>query len=410
MKFIHAADIHLDSPMSGFVAGSIDGRLTEVIRNCTRRAFSALVDLAIAEDAAFMVIAGDLYDGNWQDFSTGLFFAREVARFGRPCFLLRGNHDARSVITRTLTLPSNVFEFSSRKCETFERADFGVALHGHSFPNRAVPEDLSLGYPDPVRGLLNIGVLHTSAEDPGEHETYAPCSIEGLRLKGYDYWALGHIHAARVPERSPWIVFPGNLQGRHPKETGAKGCVVVTVQDGKPVAVDHRAVDVLRWAILNVDVDGADVHTLSGRITDAVAEAVAGAEGRPLLIRLTLHGTTDLHGALLDDVEQLAAECRSAGFEAGGEVWAESVRISTKPLRPATELGLGPLSDAFFAGLDEPGTTARLLGEMGALREKVPGPGRAALDLPHDEPSLRQLALDAWELTATRIEAAAARE
>ena len=115
-------------------------------------------------------------------------------------------------------------EFSSRTCETFRLPELGVALHGHSFPHRAVPEDLSAGYRDPAAGMLNIGVLHTSAEDPGEHETYAPCQVGALRLKGYDYWALGHIHARRVLRERPWVVFPGNLQGRHPKETGAKGC------------------------------------------------------------------------------------------------------------------------------------------------------------------------------------------
>ena len=193
-----------------------------------------------------------------------------MRRLGRPCFLLRGNHDARSVITRNLKLPANVREFSSRTCETILLPEIGVALHGRSFPNRAVPEDLSASYPAASTGMLNIGVLHTSAEDPGEHETYAPCSVAALTLKGYDYWALGHIHARRVLSERPWIVFPGNLQGRHPKESGAKGCTLVTVEDGAVAAVEHRAVDVLRWTTLEVDAGGADVVTLTGRIETTV--------------------------------------------------------------------------------------------------------------------------------------------
>jgi exonuclease SbcD len=204
MKFLHAADIHLDSPLSGLKARADLPR--DIIAHCTRRAFSAMIDLALAEDVAFVIIAGDLYHGNWRDFSTGLFFAAEMRRLNRACYLLRGNHDARSVITSKLRLPSNVREFSSRTCETFELTELGVALHGHSFPKRAVPEDLSLGYRDPLPGLLNIGVLHTSAEDPGEHETYAPCRVDALRLKGYDYWALGHIHDRRILSESPWVV------------------------------------------------------------------------------------------------------------------------------------------------------------------------------------------------------------
>lgn len=227
MKFLHAADIHLDSPLAGVHARA--DLPSAVMHRCTRRAFTAMIDLALAEDVAFVVIAGDLYDGDWKDFSTGLFFAEEMRRLGRPCCLLRGNHDARSLISRNLTLPPNVREFSSRTCETITLADLGVALHGYSFPNRAVPENLSASYPAPTPGMLNIGVLHTSAEDPGEHETYAPCRVADLTLKGYDYWALGHIHDRRVLAERPWVVFPGNLQGRHSKEAGPKGCTLVTV-------------------------------------------------------------------------------------------------------------------------------------------------------------------------------------
>ena len=403
MKFLHAADIHLDSPLAGLRARA--DLPDAVIRHCTRRAFTAMIDLARAEGVAFVVIAGDLYDGDWKDFSTGLFFAEEMRRLGRPCFLLRGNHDARSLITRNLTLPSNVHEFSSRTCETVPLADLGVVLHGHSFPNRAVPEDLSAGYPARVAGMLNIGVLHTSAEDPGEHETYAPCSIAGLAMKGYDYWALGHIHARRVLAEHPWIVFPGNLQGRHPKETGPKGCTLVTVEDRKVVAVEHRAVDVLRWAALEVDVTGADVMTLTGRIADAVGSALAAAADRPVLARMTLTGATNLHGTLQGDTDRLAAECRNAAIEADGALFVESVRIRTRPVPLAEDDVLAPLRAAFAAGLDDPALVTSLLEDLAALRQKLPAPARAGLELPDDEDGLRTIADEAWQIAADALAA-----
>jgi exonuclease SbcD len=404
MKFLHAADIHLDSPLAGLRARA--DLPDAVIRHCTRRAFTAMIDLARAEDVAFVVIAGDLYDGDWKDFSTGLFFAEEMRRLGRPCFLLRGNHDARSLITRNLTLPPNVREFSSRTCETAPLADLGVVLHGHSFPNRAVPEDLSAGYAARVAGMLNIGVLHTSAEDPGEHETYAPCSIAGLALKGYDYWALGHIHARRVLAERPWIVFPGNLQGRHPNETGPKGCTLVTVEDRKVVAVEHRTVDVLRWAALEVDATGADVATLTGRIADSVGSALAAADDRPVLARVTLIGATDLHGTLQGDTDRLAAECRNAAIEADGALFVESVRVRTRPVPLAEDDMLAPLRAAFAAGLDDPALVTSLLEDFASLRQKLPAPARAGLELPDDEEGLRTLAEEAWQIAADALAAA----
>ena len=402
MKFLHAADIHLDSPLVGLHAR--DDLPDTVIRHCTRRAFAAMIDLARAEDVAFVVIAGDLYDGDWKDFSTGLFFAEQMQRLGRPCFLLRGNHDARSVITRNLRLPDNVREFSARTCESFQLPELGVALHGHSFPNRAVPEDLSAGYREPVRGMVNIGVLHTSAEDPGEHETYAPCEVAALALKGYEYWALGHIHVRRVLSERPWIVFPGNPQGRHARETGAKGCSLVTIEDNAIISVEHRVVDVLRWAALDLDVTGLDVASLTGCLADTVRASIADADGRPLLARLTLSGATELHGILLNDTEHLVAECRNAAIEAGGGLWVELVRVNTRSLaQPAGDV-LVSLHGAYTAGLDDAKVVAGLLQDLAELRRKLPGPARGDdLAIPTDAEGLRSLAEDAWQIAVDAL-------
>lgn len=404
MKFIHAADIHLDSPLAGLQARAEP--LSEELRHCTRQAFRNLVDLAIAEDVAFLVIAGDLYDGDWKDFSTGLFFAAEMQRLGRPCFLLRGNHDAASQITRRLKLPDNVHEFSSRKVESIIRRDFGVALHGQSFPDRAVPEDLSAAYPDPVPGLLNIGVLHTSADDPGDHATYAPCTPERLRDKGYDYWALGHIHIRRVLHERPWIVFPGNIQGRHAKETGPKGCTLVTVEDARITAVEHRDLDVLRWAALEVDATDADEDELLARLGATVATALAAAAERPLLVRVTLTGETALHAALPDRVEELAAHAAGAAIEAGGRLWIEKLRCRTRaPARLAADT-MEPLRQAFLAAAAEPAIADPLRGQIEALRQRLPPAIRHEADLPGD---LVGLAQDAWDVVVAALAAESAR-
>jgi DNA repair exonuclease SbcCD nuclease subunit len=251
--------------------------------------------------------------------------------------------------------------------------------------------------------MLNIGVLHTSAEDLGEHETYAPCRVSDLTLKGYDYWALGHIHARRVLAERPWIVFPGNLQGRHPKETGPKGCTLVTVEDRRIVAVEPRTVDVLRWAALEVDATDADVATLTGRIGDAVGAALAVADGRPVLARMTLIGATTLHGRLQGDTDRLAAECRNAAIEADGTLFVESVRVRTRPLPLAKDDVLGPLRAAFMAGLDDPALVTALLDELASLRQRLPAPARAAFELPGDAADLHSFAEQAWQIVADAV-------
>ena len=403
MKFIHAADLHLDSPLAGIARrGSVP---EHVLKNCTRRALAAMVDLALAEEVAFVVIAGDVYDADWKDYSTGLFFAEQMRRLGdRPCFLVRGNHDAASVITSQLQPPPNVEEFSSRTTETKCREALGVAVHGRSFPHRAVPEDFSAAYPPPLPGQLNIGLLHTSADDPGEHATYAPCSVPALAMKGYDYWALGHIHARRELSRTPWIVFPGNLQGRHARETGAKGCTLVEVQDRRIIGVEHRPVDVLRWAAVMADVGGVrSLAEVAERVRPTLAATAEQADGRPLLVRLTLAGATLLHPALLADPLALEAECQNAAFATADQVWLESVRLGTRlpqdkaALSPSTD-ALALLAEAFQQALDDPAQCEALLQHMDELAHRLPG--AADLDVPRTAEQLRALAPDAWQIVA----------
>ncbi len=258
IRFIHAADAHIDSPLKGLEAH--DGAPVDVLRGATRRAFENLIQLAIDENIDFMILAGDLYDGDWKDYSTGLFFRRQMARLfekGIPVYLIAGNHDAASVISRKLSLPENVHVFSTRTTESREVAGHPVVIHGRGFPHRAVPENLVPDFPAAVPDRFNIGMLHTSLTGRPGHDTYAPCSETDLRQKGYGYWALGHIHQPEVISRDPWIVFSGNCQGRDVRESGPHGCRLVTVDDSLEVArVDWRDLDVVRWRVLEIDLSG----------------------------------------------------------------------------------------------------------------------------------------------------------
>lgn len=146
-RFLHAADIHLDSPLTGL--SRYEGLPAERLRRATRDAFDNLIDAAITEAVDFVIIAGDLFDGDWRDMSTGLYFARAMGRLndhGIRVVVLKGNHDAESLVTKSLPWPPNVTVFGSREPQTIDLAELGVALHGQSFATGAVVEDLSAGY------------------------------------------------------------------------------------------------------------------------------------------------------------------------------------------------------------------------------------------------------------------------
>ena len=342
MKFIHAADIHLDSPLAGLAA--YKDAPADRLRTVTRDAFTRLVDLAIEEAVDFMIIAGDLYDGGWKDFNTGHFFCRCMGRLrqaGIPVFLLHGNHDAESDMTKRLVLPDNVRVFGSRKAETFLLDSLRVALHGRSFREAATEKNLAAGYPAPVEGWLNIGVLHTALEGYAAHARYAPCSLAELVAKGYDYWALGHVHEHAVLHRDPWVVFPGNLQGRHIRETGARGAMRVEADAGGIRSVERLLVDVLRWEHLEVDVSAdGDLDAVARRVGQAFARLLASTtDDRYLSVRVTLTGQTPAHGALFGLAAQLREEVLAQAAGQGiDRLWVEKVVDATQPPQEGPEL------------------------------------------------------------------------
>jgi len=371
LKFIHTADIHLDSPLCGLA--SYQNAPVEALRTASRDAFRKLVDEAVEQQVDFMVIAGDLYDGNWRDYNTGHFFVREMGRLNQaaiPVYLLYGNHDAENEMTRRLMFPPNVFVFDSRRPVTHRLEAHRVALHGRSFKEAATLENLALGYPDPVPGWLNIGVLHTALEGYAAHARYAPCTLAELAAKGYDYWALGHVHEHAVLSESPWVVFPGNLQGRHIRETGPRGAVLVTADETGIRAVQRLIVDVMRWERLDVDVSTAtDLQgavLLAGRALQALL--AARSDGKPVSVRVTLGGRTAAHGALFGLHTQLREELLAqAAAMAGDRMWIEKLRLETTPLVDASQiseradaiadlqelLAQVPLDEAFMRGLAE---------------------------------------------------------
>lgn len=387
-RFFHAADIHLDSPLRG-LAGQ-EGNAVARVRTATREALDTLVRLAIEEMVDFLVIAGDLYDGDWRDYKTGLFFAAQMGRLnkeGIPVYLLHGNHDAESQITRRLDLPDNVHVFGSRKPETFALDKMNVALHGQSFRQRDVTDNLVPDYPAPVPGAFNIGVLHTGLGGMGGHENYAPCAIEDLTNKGYDYWALGHVHQACVLHEKPRIVFPGNLQGRHVRETGVKGASLVTVEDGEIVELTTVPCDVVRWAVLAISLDDAEnVGDIIELIHDAVEAAVNEGDGRLLACRIVLEGRTTAHNQLVASEDRMLAEARAGALGLGDEVaWIEKVVIDTVPEVDARTLAeredaIGELQRLLEEATGDTDLLAQIEDDIGKLVRQLPHDMRSDID------------------------------
>ena len=329
--FLHAADLHLDSPLRGLEAEAP----ADMIRGASRRALRGLVELALAERVAFVLLAGDLYDVGWRDWRTGHFLVEQLGilvREGIQVFSISGNHDAERVLKQQLRLPGLMFPSDKPGREILP--SLNVAVTGQSYAEREVKQDLAAGYPSPADGMLNIAMLHTACGQGG-HENYAPCTPEQLRNRGYDYWALGHVHARRVLHQDPWIVFPGVLQGRHINEPGANGATLIRVQDGRIASVEHRPLDVLRWARVSVDLTGAaDEAAVLDEVRRALAAASAAAGERALAARVALVGACPAHRGLMQDGSALRGKIIGAGLEVASaeQLWLERIDLATTPV------------------------------------------------------------------------------
>ena len=364
-RFIHAADIHLDSPLLSL--DEYPGAPVEEIRLATRKALGKLVDFSIESGAAFVVIAGDLFDGEWRDCNTGLYFIAEMKRLrdaGIKSYIALGNHDAANRMTTGLPWPEHIRFFDHKQAERIPVPGCDAALYGQSFHRRHVEEDLTSTWPIGDSGTFNIGVLHTSANGAPGHEVYAPCSLDSLRSRHYQYWALGHIHTRTELAREPWVVFPGNIQGRSVRECGPRGCYLVDVDDRGGVSLGFEPLDVVRWQVLPISLDEQTAPgDLEALAQSAIERAVAEAEGRTLAVRIRLEGYGPAWNRAAGDAPGLKSRIRMLAQEAAVPVHVEKLELAARAPNRSDEFDAGPIAE-LRSLIREFGEDDSLLGEL----------------------------------------------
>jgi exonuclease SbcD len=413
MKFIHCADVHLDTPLQGLA--QYPGAPVNEIRNATRRAFEKVLNAAISERVDFVVIAGDLYDIGLKSFESALFFNKQMVNLndaGINVYLAYGNHDAASKLTRQLRPPGNVYVLRANEPQTILNESLGVAIHGQSFATPEITEDLAANYPPPLRDLFNIGILHTNLSGFSDHANYAPCSLQELKNKGYQYWALGHVHNRHILCTDPYIVYPGNIQGRHGKEQGEKSSELVTVSDTGNISVERILTSVVPWLEVNIDASGCETaDDVYDKLRTELQMLFPSSNERISAIRVKITGASDAHAELNRDPDLVRNQAISIANECGNDLlWVERVQLATLPRLNRERLlehdgPVGEIIRIVAALREQPFAIANwdaITGLAGKLpRELTEGANPISLD----PPALRDAISEAEELLLARLSA-----
>ncbi len=330
LRFIHAADLHLDTPATGLER--VDAGLAELLRDASLVALDELVSKALEVRAAFVVLAGDVYDGPAAGVRARVRLRRAMetlADAGIRVFVAKGNHDApERGWAQGRAWPELVTFFPPRRPEA-TRIEVGgqvvARVQGVSYSSPKEPDNLAARFEPGGGPWLEVGVLHTSLEASGP---YAPCPPG--QLPRLDYWALGHVHQHRVVARDPWVVYPGCTQGRGfgPGEIGPKGAVVVTWDPGSAMIHDVTwfSTDTVRFYEVRADItDSPDLITVASNLAERAGALRAEAPSVGLVLRASLHGRGDVYQDLVTREEELLDALADLS---GTNVWWAGVRLS----------------------------------------------------------------------------------
>ena len=305
VRFIHCADLHLDTPFRGLA--SVDEERARALNSATFDSYANIIDLALREEVDFVVIAGDVYDSADRSLRAQFRFRdglKRLADHGIRSFVACGNHDPLNGWSNSLEWPELVHTFGGKHvdvCQVTREGETVATVHGTSFPKEAVREDLSTRFEPPDRSVPSVAVLHANVGGDTRHDPYSPTTVDELSSKGFTYWALGHVHAYHILKADgPAIVYPGCPQSRQPNETGPKGCCLVTITDGGAPDIRFVPTDTVRYHRGTVDISNCDsIDAIQRAVVETCRSVSESSEGRHLVVRLSATGRTPLHGELM---------------------------------------------------------------------------------------------------------------
>ncbi|KHE91123.1 MAG: putative metallophosphoesterase YhaO [Candidatus Scalindua brodae] len=342
IKFIHCADLHLDSPFQGLTTK--EPSLADRFKHATNDAFVKIIDLCLSEKVDFLTIAGDTFDGADRSLHAQILLRDQLERLykaGIPVIIAAGNHDPLCDWLTEIKYPENVHLLGSDKVDkvTIEKNGKVITtIFGISYSVREVTENLSLKFLAEAKDTVSIGMLHANVGSKKEHAVYSPCTINDLKAANMDIWLLGHIHTPEVLCDNPLILYPGNIQGRHINEDGPRGCYIIKIDSSRKISYEFKSVQNILWKqeeinVKNILTSIELTDLLSDKCEEGLSKLINDEKG--IVIRWKLTGSSPLYHELTmtDKVVETKEILVERFFNQTPFVFPESIRLSIKPER-----------------------------------------------------------------------------
>jgi len=340
VRFIHTADLHLDTPFKGLCRWNSD--LSKKLKDATFMSFRNIIDLCSDKKVDFLIISGDIFDSENKSLAAQLRFVSELKSLSDKeilVYFICGNHDPMKSWLDAIDLPENAIRFDSSMVQyyTFKKEGTAIAdIHGISFNEKEVSRNLAVDFKlAPVPAPISIAILHGTVGSPGPHENYAPFSRYDVAGKGFDYWALGHIHKKRVvSDSNPTILYPGNPQGRDFGESGEKGCYLVEISEGQDPVLEFIPSQVIRFENLKINMSTVGkIEYMQEKITEALEKTDNYNEEVNYILRINLIGRTGLHKSINNraEIDELVEFLNEGQLSQHYFRWIDQVYVNTQP-------------------------------------------------------------------------------
>ena len=340
IKFIHCADLHLDSPFQGLTTK--EPSLADRFKHATNEAFVKIIDLCLAEKVDFLTIGGDTFDGADRSLCAQILLRDQLERLHKAnisVIIVAGNHDPLSDWLTEIRFPKNVHLLAGDKVEKVPIKKDGnviTTIYGISYKVRDVKENLSLKFHASEKDSVSIGLLHANVGARKEHAPYSPCTINDLRAGNMDLWLLGHIHTPEVICKDPFILYPGNIQGRHINEDGPRGCYLIKVDSNYKVSYEFKPVQNILWKQEEINIKKITTSLeLVDLLLDKCEEELSNLtkDEKGIVIRWKLTGSSSLYHELTmtDKIEETKEILIERFFNQAPFIFPESIRLLIKP-------------------------------------------------------------------------------